>query len=76
MHVTLLTPEQARAAGAVLERLAIWWKHLREQLATLTDCIAQAASSLVRLAAQIRTRLRADRPAWASPYGPAPKGFR
>lgn len=77
MRITLPTPEQARAVGAAFERLAAWWRHLREQLTALAQRLTAAARDLARFAAQARlTVCRPDRPAWVSPYGPAPKGHR
>lgn len=76
MRITLLTPEQARAVGAAIERLAIWWQRLREQFAALAKQVAETARHLVRFTAVTRARVRTHRPAWASPYGPALKGFR
>ncbi|MFF6801072.1 hypothetical protein [Streptomyces sp. NPDC012616] len=77
MRLTLLTPDQARAVGALFERLTAWWRRIREQLAALAQRIGEAARSLARHAVQVRAAARRpDRPAWASPYGPAPKGHR
>ncbi|MFB0617280.1 hypothetical protein [Streptomyces sp. AGS-58] len=77
MRITLLTGEQARAVGAALERLCTWWRRFRESLVALAKRIAETARHTVRLATQIRAvQARTDRPAWASPYGPAPKGHR
>ncbi|WP_019061757.1 hypothetical protein [Streptomyces prunicolor] len=76
MRNTLLTPELARAVGAALQRIAIWWRQLREQLAALAKRVAETTRHLVRFAARTRARVRTDRPAWASPYGPALKGHR
>ncbi|MEH0579037.1 MULTISPECIES: hypothetical protein [Streptomyces] len=76
MRITLLTPEQARAVGTALHRLAAWWRHFRDQLAALAERIAETTRHVTRFAAETRARVRTDRPAWASPYGPALKGFR
>lgn len=77
MRITLLAPDQARAVRTLVERLATWWREIREQLAALARRIGEAARSLVRSAVQARAvQTRPDRPAWASPYGPAPKGHR
>ncbi|MFE3033077.1 hypothetical protein ACFXKY_15705 [Streptomyces canus] len=76
MPSTLLTPEQAHAVGAALQRLVAWWQRLREQFAALAERVTETTRHLVRFAARTRARVRTDRPAWASPYGPAPIGFR
>ncbi|MBC9731221.1 hypothetical protein [Streptomyces sp. TRM68367] len=62
-----------------LARLADWFRTLREQLAHLAHRLAEALAPLARLAQQARThrgRRHRDRPAWASPYGPAPRRSR
>ncbi|MDQ0961966.1 hypothetical protein QFZ66_005844 [Streptomyces sp. B4I13] len=77
MRLTLLTPDQARAVGAALDRLAAWWRRLREQFTALARRVIDTARDLTRLADLAHAAVhRPDRPAWASPYGPAPKGHR
>ncbi|WP_405893800.1 hypothetical protein OG272_16095 [Streptomyces sp. NBC_00104] len=77
MRLNLVTPEQAHAIRQTLARVAEWWARIREQLTALARRIGEAARHLVRLAEQARPVLRRpDRPAWASPYGPEPKGHR
>ncbi|MEU2265009.1 hypothetical protein ABZ568_00845 [Streptomyces olindensis] len=78
MRITLLTPEQARLCRDVLDGVSAWFIRMREQLVTLARHLIEAARHLVPLAERLRTSCppRRDRPAWASPYGPAPKGIR
>ncbi|KUN37735.1 hypothetical protein AQJ30_15745 [Streptomyces longwoodensis] len=77
MRITLLTPEQARAVGAALDAARTWFQRLRKLLAWAAEQIRESAAHMQRLADYLRSvRFRPDRPAWASPYGPAPKGLR
>ncbi|MGW4731776.1 hypothetical protein ACWEQC_21880 [Streptomyces shenzhenensis] len=76
MTIPRLTTDQACAVGAALQRLAAWWRRLREQLVTLAKLITETTSHLVRFATPTRARIRTDRPAWANPYGPALNGLR
>jgi hypothetical protein len=57
MRITLLTPEQARAVGAVLERLAVCWRRIREQLSALAKRVAETTRHLLRFAAETRARI-------------------
>ncbi|CAL9610178.1 hypothetical protein SUDANB1_05609 [Streptomyces sp. enrichment culture] len=76
MRITRLTPEQARAIGEVFARVTDWFRTLYDQLRAFAARLAETLRPLVRLAEQIRQHpaaRRRDRPAWASPYGPAPR---
>ena len=69
MRITRLTPEQARAAGEMLRRAMDGLRRLFQQVAAAALRVLEALRPVVRrLAAPAHT----DRPAWASPYGPAP----
>jgi hypothetical protein len=77
--------EERRAAlRQQLARIADWFRALREQLTALAHRLTQALRPLGEqlrglaehtAARRHRDRDR-DRPAWCSPYGPAPRGRR
>lgn len=72
MRITRLTPEQAEAAGRALARVLDWFRKFREQLHAVALRILESLRSTARLVERLRPALvRADRPAWQSPYGPA-----
>ncbi|MFF9265874.1 hypothetical protein [Streptomyces longwoodensis] len=77
--VPKLTPEQGERIRAVISALL---KRVRDAFRTLArlareaaDAIGRAAASVTQLASTLRAARR-DRPAWASPYGPAPRPHR
>ena len=72
-----LTPEDADAVGRALARAGEWFRRIWDQLRALARRIAEAIAPVVRQIEQLRPALaRPDRPAWASPYGPPPRGRR
>lgn len=72
MTITRLTPDQARAVGETLARVAAHFRALVEQLQALARQLAETLAPLARAVEQLRPALvPADRPAWRSPYGPA-----
>lgn len=75
MRIIRLTPEEARAAGETLQRLLGWFRQLREQLRLAALRALEALRSLTAFAERVRAARATcpDRPAWASPYGPAPR---
>jgi hypothetical protein len=74
MRIFRLTPEDAEAAGRALARALDWFRQLREQLHAIALRLQETVRSVIRFAEQARPVLvRPDRPAWASPYGPAPR---
>jgi hypothetical protein len=83
MHITEHTSEQPGTTGEALARVADWFRALREQLTALARRLSQAlrplAEQLRTLGERLRTdpaRRHRDRPAWCSPYGPAPRRRR
>jgi acyl-CoA reductase-like NAD-dependent aldehyde dehydrogenase len=70
------TPEQkariSKAIEAILRRIREALRPLAQLVRETAKAIAQAAASVNRFNDVIRAAHR-DRPAWASPYGPAPR---
>lgn len=73
------TPEQrariGRAIDAMLKRIREALRPVIRAVRDAAQAIAQAAASFHRYADTVNGR-RPDRPAWASPYGPAPRRAR
>jgi hypothetical protein len=72
----LLTPEQAEAVRAHLERAAALFRHFAETVRALARQVKETAAYLadvLRTPGPPHTSTR-ERPAWQSPYGPAPRG--
>jgi len=73
------TPEQRERIGAAIDALL---KRIREALRPLVQLVRQTGEAIADAAAAVRqyadtvNRRRPDRPAWASPYGPAPRPHR
>ncbi|KUN32478.1 hypothetical protein AQJ11_02840 [Streptomyces corchorusii] len=84
MRITRLTPDQARALS---EQLACTTALLRRVLDGIREMARQVTETFRSITAHLRQagvippanrglRWPNDRPAWASPYGPDPKGHR
>lgn len=73
------TPEQRKRIGDAIDALL---KRIREALRPLAQLMRDTAAAIAEAAKSVRqyadtvNRRRPDRPAWASPYGPAPRLHR
>ncbi|AZM46593.1 hypothetical protein DMB38_12905 [Streptomyces sp. WAC 06738] len=71
MTIRRLTPGQARAVGRALARAAELFAQFVRAVREIGRRLLTAVDEARWLARQVQTVLvRADRPAWASPYGP------
>lgn len=75
MTMPRFTPEQKARIHAAVEAIV---KRIREALTPLFRAVREAARALAEAARTLAAahRPRPDRPAWASPYGPAPRTHR
>ncbi|MGW1527551.1 hypothetical protein [Streptomyces sp. NPDC002159] len=71
----MLTPEEARVAGERLQHILSLLRQLREQLRLAARSVPEALRAVTAFAERVRAARAAcpGRPAWASPYGPAPR---
>lgn len=80
--VTIFTlgGDKRAALREALARVADWVRVLREQLTRLAHRIVEAlrplGEQLRTLGERLHTTRHRDRPAWCSPYGPAPRRRR